>query len=144
MGGSYGGFMTAWITTHTNRFKSAVVERGLLNWPSFSGTSDIGTIFARMYLDVDSGERTFQADRSPFTRVDRVTTPTLILHSEEDHRCPIEQAEQYFAALLRQGTPAEFLRFPGESHELSRSGNPKHRVARFEAILDWHDRYLKP
>jgi dipeptidyl aminopeptidase/acylaminoacyl peptidase len=80
---------------------------------------------------------------SPLALAHNVTTPTLILHSENDFRCPIEQAEQYFMALLRNGTPAELLRFPDESHEMSRSGKPRHRVERFEAILDWHGRHLR-
>jgi dipeptidyl aminopeptidase/acylaminoacyl peptidase len=71
-----------------------------------------------------------------------VTTPTLIVHSERDDRCPIEQGEQLFAALVANGVEVEMLRFPGGSHELSRSGKPKHRRERFEAILDWHDRHL--
>jgi len=144
MGGSYGGFMTAWLIAHTDRFVSAVVERGLLDWATFSGNSDIGAIFSRMYLDVGPRERELQTAKSPFTWVDRVHTPTLIIHSEQDYRCPIDQAERYFAALLENGVEAEFLRFPGESHELSRSGDPKHREARFRAILEWHGRFLKP
>ena len=72
----------------------------------------------------------------------RVSTPTLIIHAENDFRCPIEQAEQYLMALLRNGTQAELLRFPEEGHELSRSGKPRHRLERFEAVLDWHDRHL--
>ena len=81
-------------------------------------------------------------EKSPLARAHQVTTPTLIIHSESDFRCPIEQAEQYFLALLRAGTPVEMLRFPGEGHEMSRSGKPRHRQERFEAILDWHARYL--
>ena len=79
---------------------------------------------------------------SPLSVAENVTTPTLILHSEDDWRCPIEQAEQYFMALLRNGTSTELIRFPGEGHEMSRGGKPKHRQERFEAILDWHSRYL--
>ena len=66
------------------------------------------------------------------------------MHSEQDHRCPIEQGEQLFAVLLANGVAAELLRFPGESHELSRSGKPQHRRERFEAILEWHGRHLAP
>lgn len=144
MGGSYGGFMTGWLTAHEDRWKSAVVERALLSFTSFGGTSDIGATFARSYLKADypdGWDRWWE--KSPLAYVDRVTTPTLILHSENDHRCPIEQAEQWFMALLRNGVSTEFLRFPGESHELSRSGRVKHRVERFEAILDWHNRHLQ-
>jgi len=143
MGGSYGGFMTAWLIGRHQRFQSAIVERGLLNWPSFADISDIGNIFPGMYMDVGPEDRDILVRKSPLTYVSNVKTPTLLIHSEKDWRCPIEQAETYLAALLRQGTEAEFLRFPGESHELSRSGDPKHRKARFEAILEWHGRYLK-
>lgn len=143
MGGSYGGFMTAWITAKEDRWKSAVVERALAVWTSFAGTSDIGGVFPENYLGVDYPEgwnRYWEA--SPLAFAHQVKTPTLVLHSENDFRCPIEQAEQYFMALLRNGTPAEMLRFPGEGHEMSRSGKPKHRVERFEAVLDWHSRFL--
>jgi dipeptidyl aminopeptidase/acylaminoacyl peptidase len=142
MGGSYGGFLASWLIGRTDRFRSAVVERALVNWPSFNGTSDIGTTFARMYFDEPESEEMLRR-KSPLSLAGRVKTPTLILHSERDHRCPVEQAEQYFTLLLKHGVPAEFLRFPGESHELSRSGDPKHREARFQAILDWHDKHLR-
>ena len=144
MGGSYGGFLTAWMLTQTDRFRSAVVERALLSWESFSGTSDIAPNFSRAYLHaVPPGGRERLAAASPLTFADQITTPTLIIHSENDYRCPIEQAEQLFMTLLRTGTEVEMLRFPGEGHELSRSGTPRHRIERFEAILEWHDRHLK-
>jgi dipeptidyl aminopeptidase/acylaminoacyl peptidase len=78
----------------------------------------------------------------PLDRADRIVTPTLLIHSEDDYRCPISQAEQLFAALALRGVEVEMLRFPGEGHELSRSGTPRHRIERFHAILDWHDRHL--
>jgi dipeptidyl aminopeptidase/acylaminoacyl peptidase len=143
MGGSYGGFMTAWIIGREDRWKSAVVERALTMWTSFSGTSDIGGVFAENYLEASyPGNWDRLWEKSPLALAHNVTTPTLILHSENDYRCPIEQAEQYFMALLRNGTTTEFVRFPGEGHELSRSGKPRHRKERFEAILDWHSRHL--
>ena len=80
--------------------------------------------------------------KSPLANAVATTTPTLVIHSEDDFRCPIEQAERYFMALLRAGVTTEFVRFPGEGHELSRTGKPRHRVERFDAILDWHDRHL--
>jgi dipeptidyl aminopeptidase/acylaminoacyl peptidase len=144
MGGSYGGFLTAWMIALDDRFRSAVVERALLSWTSFSGTSDIAGRFAGYYLAAeypDGWERSW--DASPLAHAHRVTTPTLVLHSESDLRCPIEQAEQYFMALLRNGTPAELLRFPGEGHEMSRSGKPRHRVERFDAIIEWHRRWIQ-
>ena len=144
MGGSYGGFMTAWLTARDQRWSSSVVERALLSFPSFWGTSDIGTWFSPRYAagaEMPGGVAELWA-ASPLERAHEIETPTLILHSEADFRCPIEQAEQLFIALLRVGTPTEFLRFPAESHELSRSGKPKHRRERFEAILEWHGRWL--
>jgi dipeptidyl aminopeptidase/acylaminoacyl peptidase len=143
MGGSYGGFLTAWTIAHEDRWSSAIVERALLSFPSFAGTSDIGPTFPVHYTGTDypDGWDTWW-EKSPLAYVDRVTTPTLVLHSEQDFRCPIEQAEQYFTALVRNGTEAEMVRFPGEGHELSRSGRPKHRIERFEVVLDWHRRHL--
>jgi dipeptidyl aminopeptidase/acylaminoacyl peptidase len=145
MGGSYGGFATARILARTDRFASAIVERGLLNWVSFGGTSDIGTFFDRMFLQQtlpDGAQALWEA--SPMATAHQITTPTLIIHSERDWRCPVEQAEQLFVMLRRSGVEAELLRFPDENHELSRSGSPKHRVERFAAILDWHARHLGP
>jgi dipeptidyl aminopeptidase/acylaminoacyl peptidase len=144
MGGSYGGFLTAWLIGQEDRWKSAVVERALISWTSFSGTSDIAGTFADSYTGAsypDAWDTWWRL--SPLSLAHNVKTPTLVLHAENDFRCPIEQAEQYFTALLRNGTTAEFIRFPGEGHEMSRSGKPRHRVERFEAILDWHGRHLR-
>lgn len=145
MGGSYGGFMTAKVIGVDHRWKSAVAERGLYNFASFAGTSDIGYSFPRLFIgEWGYDEWSVLWDASPLKNAHRITTPCLILHSESDFRCPIEQGEQLFSVLLDQGVEAEFLRFPGESHELSRSGTPVHRRDRFEAIVDWHDRHLTP
>ena len=145
MGGSYGGLATIRIIAADQRYKSAVAERGLYIFNSFAGTSDIGPWFGRMYLGPEAlDSQSMMWDASPIRGFAEITTPTLILHSENDFRCPIEQAEQLFAALLRNGTPVEMLRFPAPaSHELSRSGKPRHRVDRFEAIIEWHDRNMK-
>jgi len=134
MGGSYGGYLTAWITAHDNRFAAAVVERGYLDPAAFVGTSDIGWFFSDGYVGADP-EKVEQ--QSPMARVGQVRTPTLVIHSERDLRCPLEQAQRYFAELRRNGVTAKMLIFPGENHELSRSGTPWHRRQRFEAILDW-------
>lgn len=138
MGGSYGGFLTAWLVALQTRWRTAVVERALLSWPSFGGTSDIGGWFGERYL----GEERLLWERSPLRLADRIETPTLIVHSENDFRCPIEQAEQLFDVLAGNDVPTEFVRFPGEGHELSRSGRPRHREERFEIILEWLGRWL--
>lgn len=143
MGGSYGGLMTAKILSVEHGFKSAVPERGLYNFVSFAGTSDIGFTFPGRYVPGWSYEDWGPLwDASPLKRAHRITTPCLVIHSDSDFRCPIEQGEQLFHVLIDQGVEAEFLRFPGESHELSRGGKPTHRRDRFEAILDWHGRHL--
>lgn len=138
-GGSYGGYLTAWIIAHDHRFAGAIVERGFLDPVSFQGTSDIGTFFGDEYVGVDPDD---MARQSPLAVVGGVTTPTFVVHSELDFRCPLEQATRYYSALKRQGTEAEMLIFPGENHELSRAGRPRHRVERFAAILDWWARKL--
>ncbi|MCW3494455.1 alpha/beta hydrolase family protein [Microbacterium sp. SSM24] len=139
MGGSYGGYLTAWIIAHDHRFAGAIVERGFLDPASFQGTSDIGTFFGDEYVGVSADDI---ARQSPMAVVDQVTTPTLVLHSELDFRCPLEQATRYYAALKRNGAEAEMLVFPGENHELTRAGQPRHRVQRFDAVLDWWARHL--
>lgn len=138
-GGSYGGYLTAWTIAHDHRFAAAIVERGFLDPVSFQGTSDIGSYFGDEYVGTTAED---MARQSPMAVVDAVRTPTLVLHSELDYRCPLEQATRYYSALKRQGTEAEMLIFPGENHELTRSGRPRHRVERFEAVLEWWARYL--
>ncbi|MDY0909834.1 S9 family peptidase [Microbacterium sp. CFBP9034] len=139
MGGSYGGYLTAWVIAHDHRFAGAIVERGFLDPVSFQGTSDIGTFFGDEYVGISPDDI---ARQSPLAVAGQVTTPTLVIHSELDFRCPLEQATRYYAALKRNGTEAEMLVFPGENHELTRSGQPRHRVQRFEAALDWWSRKL--
>ena len=138
-GGSYGGFMTNWLVSHTDMFRSAVTQRSISNWLSFYGTSDIGYRFTEIEQGGNPWDDTTALwEQSPIKYVANVTTPLLILHADEDHRCPVEQAEQFYVALKRIGkAPTRFIRFPGESHELSRSGRPDRRLERLEAILDW-------
>jgi dipeptidyl aminopeptidase/acylaminoacyl peptidase len=143
MGGSYGGFMTTWIIGHTDRFKAACSERAVNQWVSMYGSSDFGWTF-RGYMGSFAHENLDTWIKlSPWTYATDITTPLLILHSENDLRCPIEQAEQLFTTLRLLKREVEFVRFPAEGHELSRSGNPVHRVQRFELILDFFDRHLK-
>jgi dipeptidyl aminopeptidase/acylaminoacyl peptidase len=143
LGGSYGGYMTTWIVGHTNRFKAACSERAVNNLLTMEHTSDIATMFqsyvgARHIDDPDEYRR-----QSPITHVGQIETPVLILHSEQDLRCPIEQSEELFIAMRLLGKEVEYVRFPGESHELTRAGAPRHRVERFEILLEFFDRHLK-
>jgi dipeptidyl aminopeptidase/acylaminoacyl peptidase len=142
-GGSYGGFMTNWIVGHTDRFKAAISMRGLSSFLSFYGTSDIGTFFGERELLGTPHEQLERYLRmSPISYVDQIQTPILILHGEQDLRCPLEQAEQLFVALRRRGKTAALLRFPEESHNMSRRGRPDRRLLRLERILAWLDRWL--
>jgi len=144
LGGSYGGYMTSWIVGHTKRFKAALSERAVNHLVSAFGSSDVFWIFERqfggpMWEHVDDWLR-----MSPATYAREIETPLLVVHSESDLRCDIEQGEHLFTLLRLLGREVEMLRFPRESHELSRSGSPVHRVQRFEAILEWFGRYLSP
>jgi dipeptidyl aminopeptidase/acylaminoacyl peptidase len=143
LGGSYGGFMTSWIVGHNDRFQAAISERAVNQWVSMWGSSDFGWDF-KGYIGGFLWENFDEyVKMSPATYAKDITTPLLILHSENDLRCPIEQGEQLFTTLRMLNREVEFVRFPTESHELSRSGSPIHRVMRFQIILDWFERYLK-
>ncbi|SFF41002.1 S9 family peptidase [Blastococcus tunisiensis] len=139
MGGSYGGYLAALLIGRTGRFAAAVVERAFLDPVSFAGSSDIGWAFPDQYLGTDP-ERL--AAQSALAGAAAITTPTLVVHSEEDWRCPVEQGARLYVELKRRGVPSELLLFPGEGHELSRSGRPRHRHARFEHVLRWWARWL--
>ena len=146
LGGSYGGFMTSWIVGHSKRFRAACSERAVNVQTSMFGTSDIGFVFNQVELGgVLPWEDTAKyLERSPLTYAKDITTPLLILHSEDDLRCPIEQAEQLFVALKTLRREVVFVRFPGENHELTRSGKPRHRLERFRILLEWFAKYLRP
>jgi dipeptidyl aminopeptidase/acylaminoacyl peptidase len=139
LGGSYGGYLTAWTTAHHHRFRAAIVERGFLDPIGFEGSADIGWYFGSEYL---GSAAEALAAQSPLELAAKVHTPTLVIHSENDLRCPLEQGQRYYAALKKQGVEAELLIFPGEDHELSRSGRPLHRQQRFDHILRWWARFL--
>jgi dipeptidyl aminopeptidase/acylaminoacyl peptidase len=144
LGGSYGGYMTSWAVGHTDRFAAACSERACNNLLSLESASDAAGAFrtelGKSHLDAPE----LYLAMSPITYVRNITTPLLILHSESDLRCPIEQAEQLFVAMRLLEKDVEFVRFPAESHELSRSGSPAHRRQRIDIILEFFDKHLKP
>lgn len=145
-GGSYGGYAVNWIVGQTTRFAAAVTMRSISNMYTKYGVSDIGYYSNRQRMggaDLWDQEEFIMA-RSPMRYAPRVRTPILIIHSEQDMRCPMEQGEQWYLALKRLGNcPVEFVRYAGENHELSRSGKPRNRIDRLERIVDWFARYLK-
>jgi dipeptidyl aminopeptidase/acylaminoacyl peptidase len=146
MGGSYGGFMTSWIVGHTGRFRAACSERAVNAMWSMYGTSDIGFWFQEAHgLGRPPWEDLkWYLERSPLSYARDIRTPLLILHSESDLRCPMEQAEQLYVALKKLKRTVRFVRFPDENHELSRSGRPRHRLARFRILLEWFAEHLPP
>lgn len=143
-GGSYGGYMASWITARHPEFKASVVDRCLFNRYAFGGTSDIGMLLDHIEFN---GKNPWEAPDeylkwSPFSYVGGIKTPTLVVHSALDYRCPIDQGEQLYSALRLLGVPTELVRFPDETHELSRAGRPWHRVYRLERYLEWFDKHL--
>ncbi|MGI8404927.1 MAG: S9 family peptidase, partial [Thermomicrobiales bacterium] len=142
-GGSYGGYLTNWVIGHDDRFKAAVTQRCVSNFYSFFGTSDIGFDFGVLEfggLPWSDAEKLLKY--SPISYVDKITAPLLIIHSEQDLRCPIEQSEQMFTALKYLEREVAFVRIPGESHGLSRNGTPSRRLARLHHLIGWFDQHL--
>jgi dipeptidyl aminopeptidase/acylaminoacyl peptidase len=141
-GGSFGGFLTTWLVAHTNRFKAGVTQRGVYNLVSFHGTTDIPT-FAQSQFDTFPWEnQAYLWEKSPLAHAKNINTPLLIIHSENDFRAPIEQAEQLFMWLHRMGKTVNFIRFPREGHELTRSGEPTHRMRHTQETLQWWNKHL--
>jgi dipeptidyl aminopeptidase/acylaminoacyl peptidase len=143
-GGSYGGFMTNWLIGHTQRFKAAVTDRSVVNLASDFGSSDFGWAFADDELETTPwDDLSSYMQMSPIHYVKEMKTPLLIIHSEQDLRCNIEQAEQLFASLKYMGREVLFVRFEGQSHGLSRGGHPHSRVERLKLTRGWFEKYLK-
>lgn len=140
-GGSFGGYLTNWIIAHTDRFQAAVTQRSVANRYSFVGNNDVGYHSMAEYGAPWNNPEHYR-DSSPIAFVEGIHTPLLILHSEQDLRCPIEQAEQLYTALKVLGRDVEFVRYPQENHELSRNGQPRHRIDRLWRIARWFQRYL--
>ncbi|MBI5829418.1 MAG: S9 family peptidase [Chloroflexi bacterium] len=140
-GGSYAGYMAAWIVGHDRRFACAWAQRGLYNFVSFHGTTDIPQFIEREFdmLPFDNLEKSWA--QSPLAYVRNIRTPLAIEHQDQDYRCPVSDAEQLFAALKRLKRPVVFYRYPREGHEMSRSGEPHHRVDRLNRMMAWFDRY---
>jgi dipeptidyl aminopeptidase/acylaminoacyl peptidase len=144
MGGSYGGYMTAWAVGHSDRFKCAIADRLVGNLHSMSGTSDFPWIHGRAYKGNSWDDPSDLWRVSPLHFAGQINTPLLLIHSDGDLRCPIGQAEELFAALRQQRKTVEFVRYPSESsHGLSRNGPPDLRMDRLRRNVEWLDRYLK-
>lgn len=141
-GGSYGGYMTNWIIGHTNRFKAAVTQRSVVDLKSFFGSSDIGWSLKEEFKGTPWANSENYEKCSPITYFKNVKTPVLIIHSEHDLRCNIEQAEQMYIMLKYMNKTVEMVRFPEEPHGLSRHGRPDRRIARLNWINKWFKKYM--
>ncbi len=143
-GGSYGGFMTNWAIGHTDRFACAVAQRCISNWTTFEGTTDIGYYFGPDQTGAShTDNQQLQWEQSPLKYADKVKTPTLFIHGEQDYRCYMVEVLQMFTALKMHGIPSRVCLLKGENHELSRSGKPQNRIKRMEEIVAWMNNYLK-
>lgn len=144
-GGSYGGLVTAWLLATTDLFAAGWAERGPYNLVSLAGTNDESPWFFETYIGKTVVEDPAAYWAGSALRLARgITAPLAIVHSEEDRRCPVQQAEELFMALKLLGRTAEFIRFPGEGHGLTRTGSPVHRLQRLELMLEWFGRWLRP
>jgi dipeptidyl aminopeptidase/acylaminoacyl peptidase len=144
-GGSYGGLVTTWLLAESDVFAAGWAERGPYNLVSLAGTNDESPWFFEAYLGRSVTEDPAAYWSSSTLRLaSRITAPLAIMHSEDDRRCPIQQAEELFMALKLHGREVEFIRFPGESHGLSRTGTPVHRLQRLELLIEWFTRWLRP
>jgi dipeptidyl aminopeptidase/acylaminoacyl peptidase len=141
-GGSYGGFMTAWITTRTDRFRAAQTDRMISDWTYWYGASDAQGLTEYEFFGKPWDNQTLYDNLSPIRFVAKVKTPTLIVQSEEDHRTPMGSAEMWFMALRKRGVPVEFVRYPRSTHELSRSGEPWLLVDRLGRLRQWFGYWL--
>ena len=143
-GGSYGGYLTAWMIGHSHRYKAAVSCRGVYDMSVEMTSGDLGgPNFGRYELDAQPWTHPeLYREMSPLTYADEIDTPLLIQHAEQDLRCPITQAEQMFSVLRSLKRPVRLMRVPGESHELTRSGAPFRRIENIERISDWFVHYL--
>ncbi|MCC7476905.1 S9 family peptidase [bacterium] len=145
-GGSYGGYMTAWIIGHTQRFKAAVVDRAVTNFMSFFGSSDFGYLFHREFGKESRSvweERERFIEMSPISHMHKAKTPALVLFQDQDLRCPTEQSEQVYVQLKLKGVPTRMVRYPDEPHGMSRGGRTDRRIHRLKEIKGWMDKYVQ-
>jgi dipeptidyl aminopeptidase/acylaminoacyl peptidase len=148
-GGSYGGYMTNWAISHTNRYRAAVTDRCVSNMYSFAGVFDLAGWQWMPKHDVGRGKDAWDdpaqyLEKSPIHHIKNISTPLLIIHSDADHSTTLDNAEQLFVGLKRLKKEAKLVIFPGETHYLSWTGRPTHRVERLRHYVDWFEDHLQP
>ena len=134
--------MTNWLSATTTRFAAAVTSRSITNWESWYGASDAQPLTEFEFNGPPWEQRELYRRLSPISYVEKVTIPTLIIHSENDYRTPIADGEQWFMALKKRKVPVEMVRYPRSTHDLSRTGEPWLLVDRLERIRSWFDYWL--
>lgn len=143
-GGSGGGVLTNWTVGHTDRFKAAVSQRSIADWRDFWYVADFALFQPTWFRGAPWQEEADFKARSPITYIDKMKTPLMLIEGEADMRTPSGAGgEQMFRALKYKRVPTVMVQFPGETHELSRSGRPKHRVERLQHIVAWFDKYVQ-
>jgi len=146
---SGGGYLKNWIVTQTDQFKAGVTVASISNWYSFYGGSDLGPVHILPFWEIGQGKDPWEGEdiwfkKSPIRYVKNVVTPQQIFHGENDLRCPMEQAEQFFTAPKKLKKTVEFIRLPGESHgRITGFKKPRHTTDAFKHMLRWFDKYLK-
>jgi len=140
-GQSYGGFMVNWIIAHTNMFKAAISDSSITNWISYFGTSDIGHFFTEDQTALKPTNMEALLRQSPLYYAEDIETPLLLIHGEKDYRCPIEQAQQFYALLKWRGVDVRFLWMKNEGHGFSFLGSPQARMKRLNVIEEWLERF---
>jgi dipeptidyl aminopeptidase/acylaminoacyl peptidase len=144
-GGSYAGYMTAWLVTQDHRFKAAVAQRGVYEISVFFGESNAYRLVPATYggYPWEDEVRKYLDFNSPLTHVENIQTPLLIIHGDRDLRAGVIQSEMLYRSLKILNKPVEYVRYPGEGHELSRSGRPDHRMDRLNRIFEFFDRFVR-
>ncbi len=142
-GGSYGGFMTTWIATRTNRFKAIQTDRTITDWTYWYGSSDAQGLTEFEFYGKPWDNQKLYDSLSPIRYVSKVKTPMLLVQSEEDHRTPMGSAEIWFMSLKKQGVPVELIRYPRSTHDLSRTGEPWLLVDRLGRLRQWFGYWLQ-
>lgn len=143
-GGSYGGYLTAWIVGHDDRFQAAVAQRGVYHLPTFFGEGNAWRLveWAMGGFGWEARIKPVLDRESPFTYVNRITTPLLIMHASDDLRTGVSQSEMMYRALKQLGREVEYVRYPGADHDLSRSGDPHQRMDRLDRIIEFFERFI--
>jgi dipeptidyl aminopeptidase/acylaminoacyl peptidase len=144
-GGSYAGYLTAWIVSHDNRFKAAVAQRGVYDFNTFFGEGNAWRLLAWAMggNPYDARFKQIIERNNPFTYVNRIKTPLLIKHSSQDLRTGVSQSEMLYRALKELGRPVEYVRYPNAGHDLSRTGDPLQRMDRLDRMIEFFERYVE-